>query len=236
MSSTAARSPSSTSRKRSPRATRSAPSCRRRCRARLLERVLAVAARAPSGTNTQPWKVYVLTGAAKEALSQRVRRRLRRSRGARAATPRSTPTTRSSGSRPSSTGGARSAGTSTACSASPRPTRTRMHAAALAQLRLLRRAGGPDVHDRPDHAPGQLARLRHVPAERDGRGPRPRPRHLPAGRVDAVPPHHHAGASARRRTSSWSAACRSATRDPDAIENTLVTEREPVASFVKFIE
>jgi nitroreductase len=39
----------------------------------LLERVLAVAARAPSGTNTQPWNVYVLTGAAKEALSQRVR-------------------------------------------------------------------------------------------------------------------------------------------------------------------
>ncbi len=39
----------------------------------LLERVLSVASRAPSGTNTQPWKVYVLTGAAKEALSQRVR-------------------------------------------------------------------------------------------------------------------------------------------------------------------
>ncbi|MEO5882192.1 MAG: nitroreductase [Caldimonas sp.] len=38
----------------------------------LLERVLAVAARAPSGTNTQPWNVYVLTGAAKEALSQRI--------------------------------------------------------------------------------------------------------------------------------------------------------------------
>ena len=38
----------------------------------LLERVLAVAARAPSGTNTQPWKVYVLRGAAKKALSQRI--------------------------------------------------------------------------------------------------------------------------------------------------------------------
>ncbi len=38
----------------------------------LLERVLSVAARAPSGTNTQPWNVYVLTGAAKEALSQRI--------------------------------------------------------------------------------------------------------------------------------------------------------------------
>ena len=35
-----------------------------------VERILAVAARAPSGTNTQPWKVYVLTGAAKEALTR----------------------------------------------------------------------------------------------------------------------------------------------------------------------
>ena len=38
----------------------------------LIERMLAVASRAPSGTNTQPWNVYVLTGAAKEALSLRV--------------------------------------------------------------------------------------------------------------------------------------------------------------------
>ena len=33
-----------------------------------IEDILAVASRAPSGTNTQPWKVYVLTGAAKEGL------------------------------------------------------------------------------------------------------------------------------------------------------------------------
>jgi len=32
--------------------------------------ILNVAARAPSGTNTQPWKVTVVTGAAKEALSR----------------------------------------------------------------------------------------------------------------------------------------------------------------------
>src|SRR5690348_14368158 len=37
-----------------------------------IRRILAVAARAPSGTNTQPWKVYVLTGEAKEQLSTRV--------------------------------------------------------------------------------------------------------------------------------------------------------------------
>ena len=34
-----------------------------------IEAILAVAARAPSGTNTQPWKVYVLTGDAKVRLS-----------------------------------------------------------------------------------------------------------------------------------------------------------------------
>jgi nitroreductase len=34
-----------------------------------IEKILEVAARAPSGTNTQPWKVYVLTGPAKEKLS-----------------------------------------------------------------------------------------------------------------------------------------------------------------------
>lgn len=39
-----------------------------------VERILEVAARAPSGTNTQPWKVYVLTGAAKEKLSSDILR------------------------------------------------------------------------------------------------------------------------------------------------------------------
>jgi nitroreductase len=38
----------------------------------LIEQILEVAARAPSGTNTQPWQVHVLTGAAKERLSQRI--------------------------------------------------------------------------------------------------------------------------------------------------------------------
>src|SRR6478672_6159922 len=37
-----------------------------------VEAILQVAARAPSGTNTQPWKVYVLTGARKEALSDAI--------------------------------------------------------------------------------------------------------------------------------------------------------------------
>jgi len=37
-----------------------------------VEAILEVAARAPSGTNTQPWNVYVLTGAAKDRLSERI--------------------------------------------------------------------------------------------------------------------------------------------------------------------
>jgi nitroreductase len=37
-----------------------------------IERILEVAARAPSGTNTQPWQVYVLTGAARQRLVERL--------------------------------------------------------------------------------------------------------------------------------------------------------------------
>ena len=37
-----------------------------------VEQILAVAARAPSGTNTQPWRVHVLTGAPKQALQTAV--------------------------------------------------------------------------------------------------------------------------------------------------------------------
>ncbi len=38
----------------------------------MLEEILRMAARAPSGTNTQPWQVHVLTGAAKQRLSDRI--------------------------------------------------------------------------------------------------------------------------------------------------------------------
>ena len=38
----------------------------------LVEKILAVASRAPSGTNTQPWRVYVLTGQSKGELSRKI--------------------------------------------------------------------------------------------------------------------------------------------------------------------
>ncbi len=38
----------------------------------LVEDILRVASRAPSGTNIQPWQVHVLTGAAKQRLSARI--------------------------------------------------------------------------------------------------------------------------------------------------------------------
>ena len=37
-----------------------------------IEEILRIASRAPSGTNTQPWNVWVLTGAAKHALSTKI--------------------------------------------------------------------------------------------------------------------------------------------------------------------
>jgi nitroreductase len=38
----------------------------------VIEDILRVAARAPSGTNTQPWQVHVLTGTARQRLSDRI--------------------------------------------------------------------------------------------------------------------------------------------------------------------
>ena len=38
----------------------------------VIEDILRVSARAPSGTNTQPWRVYVLTGEAKVGLSKKI--------------------------------------------------------------------------------------------------------------------------------------------------------------------
>lgn len=38
----------------------------------LLEQILEVASRAPSGTNTQPWKVYVLQGASRDSLVEKI--------------------------------------------------------------------------------------------------------------------------------------------------------------------
>jgi nitroreductase len=37
----------------------------------LLEKILEVSSRAPSGTNTQPWKVYVLQGASRDSLVEK---------------------------------------------------------------------------------------------------------------------------------------------------------------------
>jgi nitroreductase len=37
-----------------------------------IEEILTVASRAPSGTNTQPWKVYVLQGRSRDALADKV--------------------------------------------------------------------------------------------------------------------------------------------------------------------
>ncbi len=37
-----------------------------------IQKILEIAARAPSGTNTQPWKVYVLTGEIKHQLSDEI--------------------------------------------------------------------------------------------------------------------------------------------------------------------
>ena len=65
----------------------------------VVEDILRVASRAPSGTNTQPWKVTVLTGEAKAALSAKIRA-VHDDPARWRSTARNTPTTPPSGPRP----------------------------------------------------------------------------------------------------------------------------------------
>ncbi|WP_392388498.1 nitroreductase family protein [Cupriavidus campinensis] len=79
-----------------------------------VEDILAVASRAPSGTNTQPWRVYVLSGDAKARLCADVLAAYH-DPSATPSTARSIRTTRASGSTRTWRAAARWAGTCTAC-------------------------------------------------------------------------------------------------------------------------
>ncbi|SPD42828.1 protein of unknown function [Cupriavidus taiwanensis] len=87
-----------------------------------VEEILAVASRAPSGTNTQPWRVYVLSGEAKAKLCADVLAAYE-DPSATASTGRSTRTIRANGPTRICRGGARWAGTCTGCSRSAARTR-----------------------------------------------------------------------------------------------------------------
>ena len=90
----------------------------------LVERVLLIAGRAPSGSNVQPWKVWVMDGPCwmRSARSWRTATTAARSASA------STIITPRNGASPTSPAAAPAAGASTARSASAARTRTKMHA------------------------------------------------------------------------------------------------------------
>ena len=152
----------------------------------LIEDILTLAARAPSGTNTQPWQVHVLTGQSKAAFSEAIlaayndpqqlathseeynyyptqwkdpylaRRRL---------------------------GFIWAAGY---CQ-----NRQAAHArTARPQLHVFRCASGVDLHHRSCDAARKLAGLRYVPAKYHAGGARTRVAHLPAGCLHPVSPYH----------------------------------------------
>ena len=95
----------------------------------LMEHILQVASRAPSGTNCQPWKVYVLQGRSRDTLVEQVcaahRSEERPTRPWPLFTPKSTITIRKNGSALTSTAAARTVGAFMAWSALARGTRTR---------------------------------------------------------------------------------------------------------------
>ena len=87
-----------------------------------VEDILAVASRAASGTNTQPWKAYVLTGESQAALSRKIVA-IFNDPVARAEHREEYDYYPTDWVYPTSTADARSVGTCTACSASRKPTR-----------------------------------------------------------------------------------------------------------------
>ena len=134
---------------RSPRAARCAPSCRRRCRAQTIEDILAVAARAPSGTNTQPWKVY---GADRRGQDRRCRPRSSPStttRRALAPAPQEYEYYPTEWRSPYIERRRKVGWDLYGLLGIAKTDKERMHAQHRPQLRVLRRAGRPDVHDRP---------------------------------------------------------------------------------------
>ena len=199
----------------------------------MIEEILGVAARAPSGTNTQPWKVYVLTGTSKTELSRKIM--AAHNDPAERATHTEEydyyPTEWKS---PFIDRRRKVGWDLYGLLDIAKTDKARMHAQHGRNYEFFDAPVGlMFTIDRIMQA-GQLARLRHVPAKRHGRGAWPWPGHLPTGRVHAVPPHHRRAHRLRRTTSKWCAACRWATPIPAAVENTLVTERDPVSAFATF--
>ncbi len=141
--------------------------------------ILERAARAPSGGNLQPWRVHALAGAVLEDLKARIR--------------------------PYAPDNPRGEGAEYQVYPSPlkepyyarrfevgadlyraigipredRPARYRQYAP---QFRVLRRAGRPPVHDRPQHGAAAMVGPRHVRPDRDAARPRLRARTPAASR------------------------------------------------------
>jgi len=94
----------------------------------VLTHLLELSARAPSGTNTQPWKVYVLQGQSRDSLVQKVcaaHDEIRANPDKAADYREAYDYYPENGSAPSSTDAAKTAGACTACWALAKPTKTR---------------------------------------------------------------------------------------------------------------
>jgi nitroreductase len=147
----------------------------------LVQEMLDDAASAPSGANIQPWRVHAVSGEVKDELASTAGGGLpRRRRTGAHALPR-----------PAAGGVPRQAvdfGTRYYTSLGiDRNDAFGAHAPDRAQLLVLRRAGRPHLQHRPPAEAAQLDRPGPLRAERDDRRQGTRHRHLPAGRLRAVP-------------------------------------------------
>ena len=125
----------------------------------LIERVLAIAGRAPSGSNVQPWRVWVLEGAARDEIVREAVARYDRGEASKREYnyyPVKWREPYLARRRACGWGLYGTLGIG-------RDDKDQHARPARPQLRLLRRARGPHLLDRPRPGEGLLARLRHVP-------------------------------------------------------------------------
>jgi len=162
-----------------------------------IEEILAVASRAPSGTNTQPWKVYVLTGAARQRLSASI------------------------------------------CAAHDDPAQRAQHTEEYAYYPTewrspyvdRRRKVGWDLYSLLGIGKADKARMHAQHARARARG-------LDTCPQAAFTQFHRIISQELNLPPEEMVVCGLALghADPKAVENTLVTEREPVAGFARFME
>jgi nitroreductase len=161
--------------------------------------ILQVASRAPSGTNTQPWRVYVMQGASLKALTDKVcaaHDAIRADPAVSAQYKEEYDYYPSNWTEPYLARRRENGWGLYGLLGIERGQKDKMHEQHQRNFRFFDAPVGLIFTDRSSAWPRQFARLRHVCAKRHAGCARARPAHLPAGCLERLSQHHACRTSA----------------------------------------